>query len=325
MRQTVEPPVVRLHRRLTHDTVGTDVLSGYSAASRSHSAWTMATAYVSLLKLRSVALNIFSALTGVFLAVGSGLQWETTLLLVVSGGLVAAGSGAVNSYLDRDIDRMMLRTSRRALPAGRIRPPEKAALAGLALIGLGLATSVAWLNIATTLFITLGAAIYIFVYTMWLKRRTPWSVVIGGLAGSCALLAGWSSTGSPFGLLPLAFATLIFLWTPGHYWGLAIWANRDSQAAGIPTLPALHGERKAARLVALSSVATVAFSAVPVAAGVLGEMYLLIAALGGLVVLAASIWLWRRPTPQRAWMTFKISSPYLAVIYLAAIIDALLV
>ncbi len=177
----------------------------------------------------------------------------------------------------------------------------------------------------TTLFIAFGGATYIFVYTMWLKRRTPWSVVVGGLAGSCALLAGWSSTGSAFGLLPLAFATLIFLWTPGHYWGLAIWANGDSRGAGIPTLPALHGERKAARWAALSSVATVAFSAVPVVTGVLGATYLLIVGLGGLVVIAASIWLWRRPTPQRAWMTFKLSSPYLAVVYLAVIIDTLLV
>ncbi len=325
MKQTVEPQVVRPDRCLAHDTVGTDVLSGYSAVSRSRNAWATTVAYLSLLKLRSVVLNVFSALTGVFLAVGSRLEWETTVLMVVSLGLVAAGSGAVNSYLDRDIDRMMPRTSRRALPAGRIWPPEKAALAGLALIALGLAVSVAWLNLVTMLFIAFGAAIYIFVYTMWLKRRTPWSVVVGGLAGSCALLAGWSSTGSSFGLLPLAFATLIFLWTPGHYWGLAIWANRDSQGAGIPTLPALHGERKAARWAALSSVATVAFSAVPVVTGVLGATYLLIVGLSGLVVIAASIWLWRRPTPQRAWMTFKLSSPYLAVIYLAAIIDALLV
>ncbi len=282
-------------------------------------------AYVPLLKLRSVALNVLSGITGALLATGGELPLWPVVAVTAAGGLAAAGCGAVNSYLDRDLDRVMRRTRHRPLPMNRIAPPERALWAGVFLIVVGLAISVAWLSPLTTLFIALGAAIYIPVYTMWLKRRTPWSVVVGGLAGSCVLAAGWVAVGGSLGWPVLFFGAFVFLWTPGHFWGLAIRTREDSRRAGVPTLPVVYGDGLAFKFIALSNLILPPLSLVPYAMGLLDEVYLAMSALGGIVVLAMSIWLWFWPTPQRAWTAFKISSPYLAVVYLAVIIDTLLV
>ena len=220
----------------------------------------------------------------------------------MSVGLAAAGSGALNSYLYRDIDKVMQRTSQRPLPFGRIKPVEKALYAGILLVIIGLIITAVWLNLLTTLFIALGTVIYIFVYTMWLKRKTPWSVVIGGLAGSCALLAGWFSVTTNFGLSPLLFSILIFLWTPGHFWGLAIRTKDDNERANIPTLPTTYGERIASKWAAISNIALIPFSIIPYALGIFGEAYLLIVLLTGLIVFIANIKLYIAPTVEKAWM-----------------------
>ena len=289
-----------------------------------YEAGTTIASYVALLKPRSATLNALSALMGVFLAAGSSIPWSTASISIISVWLVAAGSGAVNSYFDRDIDKVMHRTSRRPLPFGIIEPAEKALYTGVALIIIGLLISVVWLNLLTTLFITSGAAIYIFVYTMWLKRRTPWSVVIGGLAGSCALLAGWFSVTTSFGLSPLLFSIFIFLWTPGHFWGLAIRTKDDSERANIPTLATVSGERLASKWAALSNIAVVPLSIIPYALGILGEIYLFISLIIGLIVLIPNIRLYFVPTVQTAWTVFRISSPYLVIVYLAVAVDILL-
>jgi protoheme IX farnesyltransferase len=258
------------------------------------------------------------------LAIGSGSSWGTAFILFASVWLVAAGSGALNSYLDRDIDKVMYRTSCRPLPLGRIKSAEKALYAGILLAIIGLIISAVWLNLLATLFIALGAAIYIFVYTMWLKRKTPWSIVIGGLAGSCALLAGWFSVTNSFGLSPLLFSIFIFLWTPGHFWGLAIRTKDDSERASIPNLPTIYGKRVTAQWAALANIALIPFSVIPYVLGILNEAYLFIAVIAGLIVLVANTKLYFAPTDQRAWTVFKLSSPYLAIVYMAVAIDVLL-
>ncbi len=285
---------------------------------------TTLSAYLALLKVRSAVLNSVSALMGAFLASGGGIPGDTMLVLASSVGLAAAGSGAVNSYLDRDIDRIMQRTSHRPLPIGAIKPAEKALYVGISLIGIGLFISALWLSLPATLFIALGAAIYIFIYTLWLKRKTPWSVVVGGLAGSCALLAGWFAITSEFGPAPLFFSVFIFLWTPGHFWGLAIKTKEDSERANIPTLPTVYGERTASKWVALSNLALLLFSIIPYALGILGQAYLFISLIIGLIVLIANINLYLAPTAQKAWLMFKLSSPYLIIVFLAAAVDILL-
>ncbi len=217
--------------------------------------WSATVAYLPLLKLRSVILNVLSGLTGAVLAAGGGPPLWSVLAVTAAGALAAAGCGAVNCYLDRDIDQVMQRTRHRPLPMNRIAPPENALRAGLFLIVVGLAISIAWLSLLTTLFIALGVAIYIPVYTMWLKRRTQWSVVVGGLAGSCALVAGWVAVGGSLDWPVLFFGTFVFLWTPAHFWGLAIRTREDSRRAGVPTLPVVYGDSATFKLIALSNAA----------------------------------------------------------------------
>ncbi len=286
-----------------------------------HRLLTTARAYLSLLKMRSATLNSLSALIGVLLAAGSSISWVTASILFAAVWLVAAGSGALNSYIDRDIDKLMQRTSRRPLPFGIILPAEKALYAGATLVIIGLIISAVWLNLLATLFIALGAAIYLFVYTMWLKRKTPWSVIFGGLAGSSALLAGWFSVSTSFGWSPLLFSIFIFLWTPGHFWALAIRAKEDSERANIPTLPTRYGERAASQWTSLANIVLIPFSIIPYALGIMGPAYLWIVLITGLLVLTANIQLYFNPTAQKAWTVFKISSPYLAVLYTAVVID----
>ncbi len=310
---------------LPHNFINADVPTHVGSYWKSlYQLRTTVAAYASLLKLRSATLNSLSAVMGVFLAAGSGISWGTASILAVSVWLVAAGCGALNSYLDRDIDKIMHRTSRRPLPFGQIEPAEKALYTGVFLVINGLIISTVWLNLLTTLFITSGAIIYILVYTMWLKRKTPWSVVVGGLAGSCALLAGWFSITTSFGLLPLFFSIFVFLWTPGHFWGLAIRTKEDSEQANIPTLPTVYGERIASKWAALSNMALIPLSIIPYLLGILSEAYLFISVIVGLIVLTANIKFYFAPTAQKAWTAFKLSSPYLAIVYIAVVIDILL-
>ncbi len=285
---------------------------------------TTVSAYLALLKVRSTILNSVSALMGAFLASGGVIPWDITLALAASVGLAAAGSGAVNSYLDRGIDGIMRRTSHRPLPIGAIKPAEKALYTGISLIATGLVISALWLNIVAVLFIALGATIYIFVYTLWLKRKTPWSVVIGGIAGSSALLAGWFAITSEFGLVPLFFSVFIFLWTPGHFWGLAIRTKEESLQANIPTLATRYDIRTASKWTALSNILILPIAVIPYLIGLMNEIYLIITLAAGLVILLSNIKLFRTPTARQAWTVFKVSSPYLAIVYLAAFIDILI-
>lgn len=282
-------------------------------------------AYASLLKLRSASLNSLTAAIGVLLAAGSDIPWVTVFVVVISVWLVAAGCGAINCYLDRDIDKLMLRTSKRPLPLGRIKPAEKSLYLGVLLTSIGLTISALWLNLLSVAAIAAGAIIYVLVYTLWLKRKTPWSVVVGGLAGSSALLAGWFSVTASFGLPPLLFGALIFLWTLPHYWGLAIATTDQSKRAGIPTLPVIYGKRVASRYTAISAMILVPFSVLPYVLGIVGQAYLFISLIIGAIVLRANIKLYFAPTAQTAWAAFKISSPYLAIIYIAVAIDILLI
>ena len=277
-----------------------------------------------LLKLRSAALNSLSALVGSCLAAGGHIPWEATFISTLAVGLAAAGSGALNSYIDRDIDKVMHRTCRRPLPMGIIKPAEKALFAGVFLVALGLIISAVWVNIAVTLFIASGSAIYIIVYTMWLKRETPWSIFIGGFAGICAFLAGWSAVTTTFSLFYLLFCIFVYLWTIGHFGGIAIKIKDDSERAGIPTLSTVYGEKTASKWTALSNMALFPLSIIPYLLGILNEVYLFISLIIGAIVLTANIKLYFYPTAQNAWTVFKLSGPYLAIVYLALAVDILL-
>jgi len=271
------------------------------------------------MKPRIVLLLDFTALAA-FLATPSSINILRLVAVIAAGTLASGGAGAINSYLDEDIDRSMGRTSRRPIPQGDI-SPFKALIFGLALIGGGLVISALYLPLLAGLFILLGAAIYVLFYTKYLKRRTSLNIVLGGSAGSCAPLAGWAAaTGNLSNAAPWLMALLVFVWTPSHFWALAMRAVGDYTRVGIPMLPVVVGEKKTAQYIALNTFLLVPLSLALVPFG-FGLVYLVVASLLGLGMILVDVKLAMSPTKARAWTAFKFSSPYLAIVFLAMALD----
>ena len=277
--------------------------------------------YVELTKPRIVALLDFTALAA-FMVATPQIDSVKLVLVMVAGTLASGGAGALNCYIDRNLDSSMRRTSERPIPKGEI-TPRRALIFGLAMVGSGILISVFLLPVLAGLFIFLGAAIYVLFYTKWLKPRTTLNIVLGGSAGSCAPLAGWAAAnGNVAAIAPWLMALLVFVWTPSHFWGLAIRAVGDYSRAGIPMLPAVVGEKRAAQYIALNTFLLVPLSLVFVPLGLFGIAYLLVALVFGLWLLITDLRLAFNPTKALAWTAFKVSSPYLAIIFLAMIVDS---
>ncbi len=271
------------------------------------------------MKPRIVLLLDFTALAA-FLATPSSISILRLGAVIAAGTLASGGAGAINSYLDEDIDRSMGRTSRRPIPQGDI-SPFKALIFGLALIGGGLVISALYLPLLAGLFILLGAAIYVLFYTKFLKRRTSLNIVLGGSAGSCAPLAGWAAaTGNLSNAAPWLMALLVFVWTPSHFWALAMRAVSDYTRARIPMLPVVVGEKRTAQYIALNTFLLVPLSLALVWFG-FGLLYLVVAGLLGFGMIMVDVKLAMNPTKARAWTAFKFSSPYLAIVFLAMALD----
>jgi len=271
------------------------------------------------MKPRIVLLLDFTALAA-FLAAPSNINILRLVAVIAAGTLASGGAGALNSYLDEDIDRSMGRTSRRPIPQGDI-SPFKALIFGLALIFGGLVISALYLPLLAGLFILLGASIYVLFYTKYLKRRTSLNIVLGGSAGSCAPLAGWAAaTGNLSAAAPWLMGLLVFVWTPSHFWALAMRAVSDYAKVRIPMLPVVVGEKKTAQYIALNTFLLVPLSLALVPFG-FGLVYLAVASILGFGMILVDVKLAIDPTKARAWTAFKFSSPYLAIVFLAMALD----
>ena len=235
----------------------------------------------------------------------------------------SASAGAFNQYVEADSDRLMARTRGRAFVTGAL-PHTPAWLALIAAL-LGMAVAAAWwtLNVWAALYTFLGAFFYAVVYTVWLKRRTWLNIVVGGLAGSFAVLAGAAAVDPAIGALPLLLALVLFLWTPPHFWSLAIANQADYAAAGVPMLPVVVGPQRAAWVVFWSTVALVAASLLPVFYGA-GPLYLVGAATGGAFFLRKAWILARQPSRKTAMGSFFASLVQLSLVLVAASVDPLL-
>jgi heme o synthase len=277
---------------------------------------------LSLFKLRIGVLIMVTALVGLAVTPGTSLQAGQVLVLALSVLVASASAGAFNQYVEHDSDRLMARTRRRAFVTGALthRP------AWLLLIGVLLAVSVAaaWftLNAMAAMYVFLGAFFYAVVYTVWLKRRSAWNIVIGGLAGSFAVLAGGAAADPTPGPLPLLLALVLFLWTPPHFWSLAIANKADYEAAGVPMLPVVVGTERAAWIVFASTAALVVASLLPLAFGA-GPIYAVGAIGGGLHFLRKSWLLAKQPTRASAMGSFFASLVQLSALLIAATIDGL--
>jgi protoheme IX farnesyltransferase len=276
-----------------------------------------------LFKLRIGLVIGFTAVAGAAVAPGHGLSMPGFLVLMFAVTLASAAAGAFNQYAERDLDARMGRTRHRAFVTGRLAagPAWLAAILGIGLLGVVLA-GVAF-NSSAALYTFLGAFTYGVVYTVWLKRRTCWNIVIGGLAGSFAVLAGAAAAaqggaGEP---LPVAFAVVLFLWTPPHFWSLAIAFREDYEAARVPMLPVVVGDARAARAVLAGAALLVAASLVPALLG-MGGIYLAAALGGGGYLWLTSAQLALAPTRRRAMINFHATLIQLTLLLGAAIVDS---
>lgn len=275
---------------------------------------------VVLFKVRVVFLLLFAAVGGSFLAAGGWPGAGTLAVLAAVGGLAAAGASAINQFLERDLDARMERTRQRPLVTRALAGYRWVLLAGSLMILIPL-LAVLPFNPALALTVLAGAAIYLVVYTVWLKRRTPLNIVIGGLAGSAAVLSGSAAAGHWTDPGALWLALLVFLWTPTHFWSLAIAYRQDYTRGGFPMLPVQVTPRAAAWWVALSTAGS---SLVALALGLrpsLGTIYLVPVALASAVLLALNARLIASPSRQRALALFHASNLVLALVLLMICID----
>ena len=279
-------------------------------------------------KPRIVVLLVITAVTSMYAAskiIGPELDPIALIHIIIAGAMASAGSSALNHYYDRDIDHLMKRTSTRPIPSGKIK-------AGTVMV-YGLAVSISsviyaafMINLISTFFIALGIFFYVLVYTAWLKRKNSSNIVIGGFAGSAAAMAGWTAaTGfvPPFGIDLLGFLVglLVFVWTPSHFWCLAMKIKDDYEQARVPMLPVLIGMQKTSKYILANTAILLPYSLSLYMFG-LGLVYVIIAAASGGLMLAYHYKLTKTPTSDFAWKAYKVTAPYLTIIFVAIALDA---
>ena len=288
----------------------------------------MVSAYVESLKLRVGTFIGLAAVLGYLATLpttpgSKGPALSALGLLFTATVIAAGGAGALNHVLDRDLDARMPRTARRPLPSGRIRHVWHVVALGLVLVAAGVSLAFWRLNPLVAIHVFLGAFTYVVVYTVWLKRRSWLNVVIGGLAGSFAVLAGGSAARPELCLPPVLFALVLFFWSPSHFWSLAIAYKQDYAGARIPMLPVVKGETGAVRGILVNTVGLLGASILPFAFGILGWAYLVIGvAVGGSLLVQRQIRLLAQPTDRRlALGSFHASNLFLLLLFLGVALD----
>jgi protoheme IX farnesyltransferase len=279
--------------------------------------------YLALTKPRIISLLLWTTVTTMLVARPSGLSLATVLWTCLGGYLAAGGAGAINHYIDRDIDARMGRTRGRPIVSGRVRPFH-ALLFGISLGAL--ATVQLWItvNALAAVLALLGLLGYVLLYTAWLKPRTPQNIVIGGAAGAMPPLVGWAAATGGLSLEALFPFMVVFLWTPPHFWALALLISDDYERTGIPMLPVVRGQGFTRRRILFYSVLMVAFTIVPVATGMLGGLYLAAAAILGAVFLYGATRLRRQRTRRAALQLYLGSLAYLFLLFAAMAADRVL-
>jgi protoheme IX farnesyltransferase len=280
--------------------------------------------YVTLTKPRIMSLLVLTAVCAMVAAAGGAPATVPLAALVIGGALACGGASALNHVLDRDIDRLMgPRTASRPVAAGRI-SPRRAVAFGLALSALAFAVLTIFANVLAAVLSLSGGAYYVVVYTLWLKRSTAQNIVIGGAAGAIPPLAGWAAAHGTLGLGAWLLFAIVLLWTPPHFWALALLLSRHYEAADVPMMPVVRGASATSVQVLLYTVALVAVSLAPAVLGTFGVGYLVAAILLGAVFCALAWRLWRVQTPARAAVLFHYSLLYLTLLFLAVAVDAVI-
>ena len=278
---------------------------------------------IEISKPRIVVLLVITAVTSMYAAsklVGPELDNFGLIHIIIAGALASAGSSALNHYYDRDIDPLMQRTSTRPIPSGRIKPNQVLAY-GLVVSIISVVYGALALNYVSAFFIALGIFFYVIIYTAWLKRLNSSNIVIGGFAGSAAAMAGWSAATGSMDILGFLVGFLVFVWTPSHFWCLAMKMKDEYSEAKVPMLPVLIGMEKTSKYILANTLILLPYSLMLYAFG-MGIVYTVIAAVAGGLMLVYHYKLTKMPTSDFAWKAYKVTAPYLTIIFLAVALDA---
>jgi len=278
---------------------------------------------IEISKPRIVVLLVITAVTSMYAAskfVGPELDTWGLIHIIIAGGLASAGSSALNHYYDRDIDPLMTRTSTRPIPSGRI-TPNSVLIYGLIVSVISVVYGALALNFVSAFFIALGIFFYVIIYTAWLKRLNSSNIVIGGFAGSAASMAGWSAATGSMDVFGFLIGFLVFVWTPSHFWCLAMKMKDEYSAAKVPMLPVLIGMQKTSKYILINTLILLPYSLMLYAFG-MGLVYTAIAAASGGLMLVYHYKLTKLPTSEFAWKAYKVTAPYLTIIFLAVALDA---
>jgi heme o synthase len=274
--------------------------------------------YVALTKPKVQSLLLLTTVTTMLVA---GSPSVTLVLLTCLGGyLSAGGAGAVNHWFDRDIDAQMARTADRPVPSGRVAPGAAVAF-GFALAALAFAELTIFVNLTAALLSFSGFVGYVAVYTVWLKRRTPQNIVIGGAAGAVPPLVGWAAVRGTVGGTAILLFAIVFFWTPPHFWALSLLMKDEYAKVGIPMLPVVRGEAETRRQIVLYTLLLYAVTQLPFCAGGLGAIYLGASLLLGGAFIAGSVALQRRADRRSALRLYLFSLLYLALLFGAMVAD----
>jgi protoheme IX farnesyltransferase len=269
--------------------------------------------YLQILKPRVMSLVVFTGFVGLVVAPGH-LHPVLAAIAVLCIAVGAGASGAINMWYDRDIDGVMRRTAARPLPAGRMMPGEALGFGVVLAVGSVVVMELA-VNSAAAALLALTIAFYVFVYTIWLKRRTPQNIVIGGAAGALPPLIGWAAVTGDIGWGAVALFAIIFFWTPPHFWALSLYRADEYAAAGIPMLPVVAGPRETRRQMLLYTLMLWPASLAPWLLGLAGPVYAGCVAALSLAFTGAAIRVWHDETDRSARQMFAFSLLYLFLIF----------
>jgi len=278
-------------------------------------------------KPRIVVLLVITAVTSMYAAskLVSGapdLDYWSYLHIIVAGALASAGSSALNHYYDKDIDPKMTRTSTRPIPSGRM-AASNVLIYGITISCISVIYGYFALNAVSAFFIAVGIFSYVIIYTVWLKRRNTSNIVIGGIAGSAAAWAGWAAATGSMDLLGFLVGFLVFVWTPSHFWCLAMKIKDEYAQAKVPMLPVVIGMQKTSKYILGNTLILIPYSLIlSLIPDGMGIVYTIIAIVSGGLMLVYHYKLTKNPTSDFAWKAYKVTAPYLTIIFVAVALDA---
>ena len=274
-------------------------------------------------KPRIIILLVITAVTSMYAGsklVGPELSDFGILHIIIAGSLASAGSSALNHFYDKDIDLKMKRTGNRPIPSGRIKPTT-VLIYGIGICVVSVIYAALTLNYLCAFFVALGIFFYVIIYTVWLKRLNSSNIVIGGFAGSAAAMAGWSAATGSIDILGFLIGFLVFVWTPSHFWCLAMKIRDDYAQVKIPMLPVLIGMERTSKYILANTIILLPYSLLLYVFG-MGIVYTVIAAIAGGLMLLYHYKLTKTPTSDFAWKAYKVTAPYLTIIFIGIALDA---